>query len=330
MVTGDLLSHIPVLDQAHEYGGGAAYDFTPMFAAVRPTLEAADVSICHLETPLVPTGTEPDPLPPDYGIPAELAAGIKVAGFDRCSLASNHAMDKGAAGVDTTLGALDGVGVGHTGMARTPEEAAPSVFTSNGVTIAHLSATYGYNIGPPNGESWRSNLIDTGRIVAEAQQARAGGAEFVIASLHWGAEGSTDVTFDQRRVADEIMASGAVDLIVGHHAHVVQPIEQINGRWVVFGLGNFLSAMNASTKCCGIRGQDGMMVRIEVTEQADGSFVASQPQAIATYIDRDSYVILPVQAGITDPARAGTVGPGALQESLNRTASVVGPYLVPA
>ena len=241
LVAGDLLSHIPVLDQALEYGAGSTYDFTPMFHAVAPLIASADLSICHLETPVAPPGTPPDPTPPDYGVPAQIAAGIAAAGFDRCSLASNHVMDKGAAGIDATLAAFDAAGLGHAGMARTPDEAGPQLFDVNGITIAHLSYTFSYNGMPvANGEPWRSNLIDVDRIVAEARQAREHGARFVILSVHWGAEGVTEVTGDQRQWAEQITASGAVDVIVGHHAHVVQPIEQVNGRWVVFGLGNFL------------------------------------------------------------------------------------------
>jgi len=328
VVAGDLLSHIPVVDQALEYGGGATYDFSPMFHAVAPLISSADLAICHLETPVAPPGTPPDPTPPDYGVPSQVVAGIAAAGFDRCSLASNHVMDKGAAGIDATLAAFDAAGLGHAGMARTPEEAGPQLFDVNGITVAHLSYTFGYNGMPvANGEPWRSNLIDPDRIAAEARDAKQRGARFVILSVHWGAEGVTDVTADQRRWAEQITASGAVDVIVGHHAHVVQPIEQVNGRWVIFGLGNFLSAMSASTDCCGIRGQDGLVVRLTVTEQPDGTFAVATPQAIPTYVDRNDYVVLPVQSALADPVLAAGVGVTALDESMARTSGVVGAYV---
>jgi poly-gamma-glutamate capsule biosynthesis protein CapA/YwtB (metallophosphatase superfamily) len=319
-----------VLDRARAYAAGGDYDFTPMLRMVQPIVAAADVGICHLETPVAPPGTPPDGSYPDYGVPGQITAAIASAGFDRCSLASNHAMDKGAAGVDATLAAFDAAGLGHAGMARSPAEAGPALFDVGGITIAHLSYTFSFNGRRlPKDQPWRSNLIDPARIVAEARQARQDGARFVVVSLHWGTEGSSTINASQRRWAEEITASGAVDVIVGHHAHVVQPIEQVNGRWVVFGLGNFLTGMGSSSPCCGVRGQDGMTVRLRVTEQPDGSFAVATPEAIATYVDRPSYVVLPVQLGLTDAAAAGSVGPGALARSLDRTGSVVGSYLVP-
>ena len=204
------------------------------------------------------------------------------------------------------------------------------MFEVEGVPVAHLSYTFSYNGRPAaNGEAWRSNLIDPDRIIADAQAARERGAEFVILSVHWGVEGGTDVLPTQRQVAEEVTASGVVDVIVGHHAHVIQPIEEVNGKWVVYGMGNFLTAMSASTDCCGIRGQDGEMVRLTVTKQPDGTFTVARPEVIPTYVDRSDYTILPVNAALAGEVSSGAVGADDLAASLERTTSVVGPYIVP-
>ena len=180
LVAGDLLAHTSVIDQARAYAADGGYDFSPMLRKVQPIVAAADVAICHLETPVAPPGAPPDGSYPDYGVPAEITAAIASAGFDRCSLASNHAMDKGAAGVDATLDAFDAAGLGHAGMARTPAEAGPTLFTVGGTTVAHLSYTFSFNGRRlPKDQPWRSNLIDPARIVAEARQARQDGARFV-------------------------------------------------------------------------------------------------------------------------------------------------------
>ncbi len=329
LVSGDLLPHTSVIEMARWYAGGGNYDFTPMFWAVKPIVDAVDLAVCHLETPVAPTGTAPDGSYPTYGVPAQIAPALAASGFDRCSVASNHSLDKGEAGIDSTLNALDAAGLGHAGMARAPTEAGPALFDVRGTPVAHLSYTFGFNGRRlPAERPWRSNLIDPARIVADAQQARANGARFVIVSLHWGNEGSNAVTSAQRQVAEAVTASGAVDVIVGHHSHVVQPIEQVNGRWVVFGLGNFLTGMGAASPCCGVRGQDGMMVRLRVTERPDGSFEVAAPEAIATFVDRRGYVVMPVEFGLGHPGVVRMMGADKLTDSLGRTAAVVGPYLV--
>ena len=134
---------------------------------------------------------------------------------------------------------------------------------------------------------------------------------------------------DQRRVAEELTASGAIDLIIGHHAHVVQPIEQVNGRWVVFGMGNQLSGMGDSTGCCGVRALDGLMIRTEVVERPDGTFAVARPEAIPTYLARSPYRVVPVSAGLADQTVAGHAGRDELAASLERTTTVVGAYLRP-
>jgi hypothetical protein len=328
LASGDLLSHTSVLRQATADAGGSGYHYGEMFEAIRPVIEEADVAICHLETPVAAPGTEIDGVVPVFGAPPEIAGEIKEAGYDRCSLASNHALDQGVAGIEATLAAFDAAGLGHAGLARSQAEAAPRRFEVNGVTVAHLSASYSFNgFSPPAAEPWRANPIDAGRLVADARQARADGASVVIVSLHWGHEGVSDVRPEQRRLAEELTASGAVDLIIGHHAHVVQPIEEINGRWVVFGMGNQLSGMGDSTDCCGLRALDGMTIRTEIVEQPDGTFAVARPEAIPTYLGRNPYRVVPVNAALSDPAVAGHVTAAELHASLDRTAEIVGSHI---
>jgi len=328
LASGDLLSHTSVLEQASADAGGSGYDYGRMFEAVRPVIEDADVAICHLETPVRAAGAEVDGVVPVFGAPEEIAAEIRAAGYERCSLASNHSLDQGPAGIDATLAAFDAATLGHAGMGRNAAEAAARLFEVNGVTVAHLSATFNFNgFSTPDGQPWRANIIDTARLLTDARQARADGASVVIASLHWGAEGVTEVLPEQRRVAEELTADGAVDLIIGHHAHVVQPIEEVNGRWVVFGMGNQLSGMGDSTDCCDVRALDGMMVRTEIVERPDGTFAVDRPEAIPTFLGRSPYRVVPVTAGLTDPTVAAHVTRAELEASLARTSTVVGRYV---
>jgi poly-gamma-glutamate synthesis protein (capsule biosynthesis protein) len=329
VASGDVLLHRPLWAAGQRYarGTGAVYDFRPMFWAVQALVSAADLAICHLETPLAPRGTGPTTYPL-YGVPGEIVPALAWAGYDRCSTASNHSLDKGVAGIDTTLGVMDAVGMGHAGTARTPAEAGPSLFDVKGVRVAHLSYTYSFNgLRLPRGEPWRANLIDSGRILADAAAARGAGAEFVIASLHWGYEGSRFVSRYQQMVAAAITQPGGVDLILGHHAHVVQPIGNVNGKWVVYGMGNHISNMGGSTTFSATS-QDGALVQVTVSEQPGGGFAAAPPVVQPTWVERRSFVIVPLLAFLADPATTGAWR-RLLQASVDRTRRVVGPF-VPA
>lgn len=327
--TGDTLPHSPLVRRALANGGGRHHDFVPMFAAVAPVLESFDLAICHLETPVAPAG-EPLSEFPVYGVPASIAAALASAGYDRCSTASNHTNDRGVAGIDATVAALEAAGIAQSGMARTPAEAIPDVFVVDGIRLAHLSYTYGLNGRRlPAGQGWRTNLIDPVRIVADARNARERGAELVIVSLHWGVEGTHLLSSQQRSVADAVTASGAVDLIVGHHAHVLQPIEMVNGRWVVYGLGNFLSNMPTGAFPMP-QSQDGAIAVATVVEWPDGRLAFDVPQVLPTWVDRgDGWVIRSVLHDVDRPG----LDPGlrtALLGSLWRTARLLGPFIPPA
>jgi len=331
--SGDVLVHSPIWRQAERWAqeaGRPGYDFSPFFALTRPLVESVDLAVCHLEVPLRLPGREPS-THPLYGAPAEVIAGIASGGYDHCSTASNHTLDQGTLGIDLTVAEFERVGITQSGMARSPDDIEPRVTTvataSGPVAVSLLSYTWSFNgLQLPADEPWRSALIDPDRIVADAMKARTRGAELVVVSLHWGAEKVHAVTGEQRAWAEQITASGAVDLIVGHHAHVVQPIEQVNGVWVVFGLGNVLSN-HPSTDEWPAASQDAMIVTVSATVHPDGRRIVSAPVAYPTWVDKQSgRVIRDVVAELGDPG----VPPGrrsALEASRDRTADIVGSYL---
>jgi poly-gamma-glutamate synthesis protein (capsule biosynthesis protein) len=321
--TGEILPHPSVVDHAGRAGAasGSPFDFSPMFAELAPLLSAADLAVCHLEVPVAPSGT---PLSgyPDFAIPAEIGAGIKAGGWDRCSTASNHSNDRGTAGIRATLDALDAAGVGHRGTARSAEEAAASpIVDAGGVPVAHLSYTWGFN-GTPVAEPWMADVIDPDRILADAATARAAGARLVVVSLHWGVE-HQGVVDEQRALADRLLASTDVDLIVGHGPHVLQPIEQRQGKWVLMSLGNLVANQGRDRPST----YDGAVVTVTFTERLDGRFEASVPAVRPTWYDPQSGRVRLVQPSLTDPTLAPLHEP--LRASLTRTTAVLGPYVQP-
>lgn len=315
-VTGEILPHPSVVEHARRYGAasGTAFDFAPMFAPLAGHLAEADLALCHLEVPVAPPDAELSGYP-DFGIPAEVGPGIASAGWDRCSTASNHANDRGTAGIVATLDALDAGGVTHHGTARNADEAAVTgAFDVGGIRVAHLSYTWGYNGTAPR-EAWMANVIDPDRILADAARARADGAVVVLVSLHWGNEYDSAGSDAQRTLADRLLASPDIDLIVGHGPHVLQPIEVFHGKYALLSVGNLVANQGSERPST----YDGVIVDVTFSQGDDGRFVAAAPMVHPTWYD--------AAAGVVLVASLAADRPGALA-SLARTRAVMDPFVV--
>ena len=314
--TGDLLIHESVADAARATDG---WDFSPMFAHVAPILRAADLAVCHVETPMSPNNARLSYFPA-FIVPRELAAAIAYAGYDTCSLASNHATDAGREGIVGTIAALDRAAVAHAGMALSTEDRDRiTLVEAGGATIAHLSYAYGFNNGElSEDEAYLSNVIDEATILDEARRARQEGADFVVLSMHWGKNYDAAPDELQTGVGPRMLASPDVDLILGHHAHVVQPVTEIDGEFLVYGLGNFLSNQSPeSCDECPVATQDGVIVHLTVTEDtASGQWRVSEISHTPTWVDRSTYEIV-------DVLRGSGRDPAVLAESAQRTASAL-------
>ena len=282
VATGDVLTESPVTAAASAFaaGTGATYDFAPLFAPITPMLSSVDVAICHMEMPI---GTPGERIGV-YGrspfggnlilAPYEIAAGLHRAGFDRCSTASNHSNDLGVPGIDSTLAALDAAGISHAGTARSPAEDTASLMTVNGVRLAHLSYTRYSNTVLP-ADPWRLNYVVTpAQVAADVNAARAAGAEVVVVSLHISKELLSAPAPDDRQFVVDLTAMTHIDLLVEHGPHVIQPVEQVNGTWVYWSVGNLISGMGipSTGKYADLRTLDGIAAAARFTETATGSF----------------------------------------------------------
>jgi poly-gamma-glutamate synthesis protein (capsule biosynthesis protein) len=291
-----------------------------MYERVRPMIEAADLAICHMETPLSADDTGISGYP-FFTAPRAFAEAPFAVGYDGCSTASNHAMDAGRDGVIETIDVMAEIGLGQNGMARSEaEDLTATAYDAAGITVAHISATYGLNgfTLPADGQ-FLVDLIDADAILAEAGAARAAGADFVVVSLHWGVEYHPEPTEAQLQVLDEILPGPDVDLVVGHHAHVVQPIDMVGGDWVVFGLGNFLS--NQSGACCATAAQDGVIVEVDLFEPTPGTIEVKGLRYTPTWVDRRDYTVVPVAEALADETLSDVHDE--LRASWDRTVGVV-------
>jgi Bacterial capsule synthesis protein PGA_cap len=290
--SGDMLVSDELRAQAGRDAGGAGFDFTPMLREVAPVIRAADWAVCHQETPISADNSQLSGYPA-FSAPYQLATAEKAAGYDACTTASNHTVDKGPGGIKSTLDTFDKVGIRHVGSARSAAEARKfTIYTVRGVHIGHLAYAYGLN-GIPAPTPWAVNLIDPARIRADAAAIRAAGAQFVVVSLHFGTEKDQTPTAYQREVADAVLRSPDVDLIIGHHAHVVQPIQRRpDGRWVVFGLGNLL-AQQALMPGEGTAPphRDGVIVRVTIAPGPSGRYAVRRVGYVPTFVQAPQDVV---------------------------------------
>lgn len=289
---GDILVHPPTWQQAAADAAAAgqpgSYVFDPLFDDVRATVSSADLALCHMEAPMGPGRPQDFPR---FNAPTTLAAAVARTGFDGCSTASNHSLDQGPGGVAANLAALDAAGLKHTGTARTRAEAMrPTIYDVRGVKIGHLSYAYGLNPGTarPAGKQWMANVIDVPAILAAAARLKAAGAAIIVLSAHWGIERQHDINRQQLTAARALLASPNIDMIIGHHAHVVQPAEKINGKWVFYGVGNLVARHDFPIP----DNKEGVLPRVTFTPTGDGHWQAVDAEAVPIWLSIEPRIVV--------------------------------------
>jgi poly-gamma-glutamate synthesis protein (capsule biosynthesis protein) len=330
---GDIIIHeaIAMAAEAHAPGRGT-YDFRPLLLPVEPWVADADFAICHLEGTLSPTNTgllyqHLDEHPAYFNGPRELADALAATGWDACSTAGNHALDRGLTGIRETLEVLDAAGVGHAGTARDAGERLPVLYRVNGVRVAHLAYTLPTNEPRPYDAPWAVNIIDADDILADACWARENGAEFTIVSLHWGTEYQQVLDAAQTRLAGALTASPDIDLILGHHTHLVQTIARVNGKVVVYGMGNLLSNIRTAEDGTKAGAEDGAIVHLRVAETESG-FAVTGVTVTPTWVEPATKRVLPVDHTLA--YGAAPVATTALEASRARTMERTGGLASPS
>lgn len=269
LFVGDAMQHQAQLDQALAEGDGKRYDYSGCFTHIAPEVTAADYAVCNLEVPL---GGGPGYSGyPCFSAPDSYAQALRDAGFDLMLTANNHCLDRGDRALRRTLTALDSLGVAHIGTyhdAAHREREVPFIVNIRGISIGFLNYTYGTNgILPRYGAEVA--LIDEKKIKEEITLARQEGAEIIVVAMHWGVEYVLRENAEQRRLADFLVENG-VDLVIGGHPHVIQPMEiRHNAKedkdvLVVYSLGNFISNMKTGDT------RGGALVRARIERDGQG------------------------------------------------------------
>lgn len=287
LVTGDMLVHAQLWEQARAdalAAGAKGLDFGPLLEGQRKYIEKSDLAICHQETPVAgPTG--PFSAYPSFNVPPQIITAAQQVGYQACTTASNHTVDRGTAGLVRTLDALDAAGLQHTGSYRSEADSQGiMILQTAAAKIAVIDATYGLNGQLPEA-AWQVDMLDPEVMIAKAKKARDLGADIVLGAMHAGDEYSSVPNAEQTGVAHALADSGQFTMIYGHHTHSVLPIEQYKGTWIAYGLGNGITELSPNY----VVNNEGLLVRAQFSQDAAGKWTASDLAWAPSVIVRGPY-----------------------------------------
>ncbi|MBD5177897.1 MAG: CapA family protein [Bacteroidales bacterium] len=261
LFVGDAMQHQAQLDAARVSKNN--YDYSGCFVNIAPLVSLADLAVVNLETPV---GDPPHSGYPCFNAPPQFLDALADCGFGLFLTANNHTLDRRAKGLRSTIQNLDKRELPHLGTYASDSARnrnLPLIMNINGIDVGFLNYTYGTNgIKPSDGVV--VDYIDRAKIKADVDSTRAAGAELIAVGIHWGDEYKLLPNQAQKHTADFLEAIG-VDLIIGAHPHVIQPMEFRPNRYfpekkvlLVYSLGNFISNM----KTADTRGGAGVQIKL--------------------------------------------------------------------
>lgn len=228
--------------QAQAYDGGREYNFRPIYQNVEEIISSADIAFINQETAC--SQSFPVESYPQFNSPVDLTYDITDVGFDIINLANNHMLDKGAQGLLDSYNNWKERNLTVIGCYEEAENKYITYYEKNDIKIAFVSYTYGTNLNEdPAGVGLYAPYLKQSDVAGDIKEAREN-ADFVIVSVHWGEEGVQTPGDEQKEYA-KIMADNGADVIIGHHPHVLQPIEWLDGPdgkkcLCAYSLGNFV------------------------------------------------------------------------------------------
>ncbi len=284
VMVGDNLIHSSIYNEANRNANYDGYDFKPMITMIKDKVKGYDLAYYNQETIL--GGSEIGLSDyPTFNSPYEAGDAMLDAGFNIVSLATNHTIDRGEKAVLNSCEYWETKSDVLTAGSYCSEEDRNEVkvMEKNNITYTMLNYTYGTNgIAIPNGKDYLVNVwpmdynADYGvgyeafkETVKEDIERVRDKVDVLIVAMHWGVEYTHTPTKYQKDAA-EFLASLGVDIVIGTHPHVVQPVEWIDDTIVFYSLGNFISAQEQSDN---YNKMVGLMSSLDITKTVKGDDV---------------------------------------------------------
>ncbi len=308
--TGDIILHSTVIDGAKTADGG--YDFSAFFTAAGNYFKKADLAVANLEVTL--GGPEAGAYSgyPAFNSPDSLLDVIKDSGLNFLLTANNHCYDTGVAGLKRTIAQLKTKGIDFNGTRDSEAGSIYAVKDVNGIKLGMINFTY-ENVSSGTNKSINGNIVSNEannlinsfnydnleQFYTTAQAAidgmKQGGAEAIVFYMHWGEEYQLNQNTWQKTIAQRLCNMG-VDVVVGGHPHVVQPIELLhsedsqNTTVCIYSLGNAISNQRQELldDCPSGHTEDGVLFYYTFQKYGDGTVVLSGVDVIPTWVNKYS------------------------------------------
>lgn len=361
---GDMLMHKPVFNACYNDATGE-YELETMFDYIYSYFNGADLAVGNLETTLAgpdfihDNGSVGYSGYPQFNCPDSIIDAMKYTGFDVVLTANNHSYDTRTAGLKRTLEVIRERELMALGTKLNAEEKDYIIVDCNGIRIGLLCYTYEDAEDPekvaPNGHTMTkedakligafnySHLPVFYADVAENMAAmEAEGAEAIMLYLHWGEEYDIEQNGTQETMAQELCNMG-VDVIVGGHPHVVQPVQFLTSQsdenqktLCVYSLGNAVSNQRLGniSYIHTAHTEDGLLFNVTFAKYSDGTVIIESAEAIPTWVNmcytedwQKRYYILPLDTAIEDWKTAFDLTDSTLEkarDSYDRTAEILG------
>ena len=320
VAVGDIIVHDEQLKAQFNEGTGE-YNFDNNFKYVKSHIISADLALANLETTLAGEGQKYTGYPL-FNSPSSIVDAIKNCGFDILSTVNNHTIDRGSAGVFSTVAEIEKRNLKAIGTRKNLSEKPYIIEDVKGIKIGVISYSYetprkGNNktlnaleipsdvINLLNTFSYEYIQEDLNKIKAQIDEMKSEGAEAIVFFIHWGNEYERQPNVHQKSIANTLCDYG-VDVIIGSHPHVVQPIEFITSKktgkrsLVVYSMGNFIS--NQQYERTNNRyTEDGIIVNIQIKKNKSSKGITISgasyiPTWVHKYNDNNRFVyeVLPL------------------------------------
>lgn len=328
---GDVILHQSVIDGGKLANGKYNYDYIFKYAA--PIFKASDYTIANYEGTL---NGSPYSGYPMFGAPDAIATALKNAGVDMVTTANNHAFDRGVSGLQRTPTVFIKNGIKVIGTRSKTTDPKFQIVNVNGIKIGFTGYTF-ETIGTPTGKALNGmplpssafGLVDSfnpsrestfqnnmKQMAARIKAMKKAKAECIVFELHWGQEYQTVSDATEKRLA-KFLSDNGVDVIFGHHPHVLQEISVIHSSvsgkntLVYYSLGNVLANMLYNTHGTNGYAEDAAIARVEIARDGKGKISIVSGRYIKTYCYKDNstgktkHSIVPVKAALKNPSGFG-------------------------